>query len=169
MKKFIFKSMRVVVGLIAMLCLMAGFTTTAFASDQLTGSFQTVSKDVTAYEKPDTSASKTTISAGEMVLVAEEENGWIHIMHQGNDLYVQKADSAAIGVLENEAASEELEKRAQTDKAWIESYVAQMRAARSAMVWRIAIVVIIVVAVVLIVVTSIKKNSADKKEESVKE
>ncbi len=155
---------RTILGLTLMVCGLFYLKNSACASDQLTGSFQTTTRELTAYDSADTSAGQTQIGAGEMVLVEGQENGWFHIMYKGSDLYVSEADSDALGGLADEAAAQELEKRSQTDKAWIESYVAQMKAARSARIWRIAIICIIVVAVVAIVVTSIRHNSSDKGE-----
>lgn len=154
----------ILLGLTLMVCGLFCFKSVAFASDQLTGSFQTTTRELTAYDSADTSAAKTEIGAGEMVLVEGQENGWFHIMYKGSDLYVPESDSDALGVFADEAAAQELEKRSQTDKAWIESYVSQMKAAKSARIWRIAIICIIVVAVVAIVVTSIRHNSSDKGE-----
>ena len=136
----------------------------AMAAESVGGSFKTTTEDVSAYESMDTSSDKVEISSGEMILVMESEDGWTHIMYQGSDLYVQNSDAKAIGGLANEPAAQELEKQAKTDKAWIESYVAQLAAKKNAMIWRIVIASVIVILVVLIVITSIRKNISDKKE-----
>lgn len=151
-----------ILSLVALLLCGTGFG--VMVSRAAGGNFMTTTSDVSAYESMDTSSDKVEISSGEMILVMESEDGWTHIMYQGSDLYVQNSDAKAIGGLANEPAAQELEKQAKTDKAWIESYVAQLAAKKNAMIWRIVIASVIVILVVLIVITSIRKNISDKKE-----
>ena len=156
MKKLLFSFMALlIIGIIG----LGSMSFTAKASEQLSGSFKTVIEQVTAYGSKDISgAVLAAINEGDTVLVVSEDNQWAEVMYQGETVYIYKNGKEVFGDLENTAASEELEKRAQTDKSWIESYVAQMKAIRSARIWRIAIIVLVAVIITLIVVKSVKQN-----------
>ena len=117
----------------------------------------------------DASSESVKINAGEMILVVDQADNWVHIVYGGEELYIHKADSKAISDLVNPDAAEELKRSSQTDKSWIESYAAQNKAARNAQIWRIAIMVIIVAVVVLIVVTSIMRHNMAANEEKTQE
>ncbi len=129
------------------------------ASEQLSGSFKTVSEEVTVYASKNTSGDAVaTINVGDTVLVISEDTQWAEVMYQGESGFIYTNGKSVFTDLENTAAGDELEKRAQTDKSWIESYIAQMKAIRSARIWRIAIIALVVVVITLIVVKSIKQN-----------
>ena len=143
---------RIVAGLVLCLCVLCGFSVDVTATE-----------DVVAYDSQDDPSSSIEIKAGEIVLVAGEDSEWMHIVYQGSDLYIKKADASAVGSLENEAAAKELEKREQKDKSWIESYLAQMKAIRSGKIWRTVIVVLIVAVIVFVVFSGIRRNASDEK------
>ena len=132
------------------------------ASEQVTGSLQTVTEDIVAYDSMDVSSGRVDIKAGEIILVADEDSEWLHVLYQGSDLYIKKTDASAVGKLENEDAAKELEKTAQMDKSWIESYIVQMKAIRSGRIWRTVIAVMIVAVIVFIVMNSIRRNTSGK-------
>ncbi len=154
------------------LCIIIGtfiaISTISLASGKLSGEFKTLTESVTAYESMNKDSEKTTIETGEMVLVTAQDSEWIHVMYKGEDLFIPAGDKSAIGDFDNEQASEEIEQRSQTDKSWIESYIAQMKAIRSARIWRIAIIVIIVAVITFIIISTIR-HSSDKAEENTKE
>ena len=154
---------RIVAGLVLCLCVLCGFSLDVTATEQVTGSLQSITEDVVAYDSQDDPSSSIEIKAGEIVLVAGEDSEWMHIVYQGSDLYIKKADASAVGSLENEAAAKELEKREQKDKSWIESYLAQMKAIRSGKIWRTVIVVLIVAVIVFVVFSGIRRNASDEK------
>ena len=92
----------------------------------------------------------------------DEDSEWLHVLYQGSNLYIKKTDASAVGKLENEDAAKELEKTAQMDKSWIESYIVQMKAIRSGRIWRTVIAVMIVAVIVFIVMNSIRRNTSGK-------
>lgn len=146
-----------------MLCAVGLGSVSALASDtQLSGQFKTVNEKVTLYASKSTSGDVIAeINAGESVLVINEDNQWAEVMHQGDTGFIYVNGKSVFDDFTDTAASQELEKRSQTDKSWIESYIAQMKAIRNARIWRIVIIVIIVVLVALIVFKSVKQNSKE--------
>lgn len=153
---------RIAVGIVLFLGTLCCFCLNINASDQVTGSLQSVTEDIVAYDSMDVSAGKVDIKAGEIILIANEDSEWLHILYQGSDLYIKKEDASSVGSLENEDAAKELEKTAQTDKSWIESYIAQMKAIRNGRIWRTVIAVMIVAVIVFIVMNSIRRNASEK-------
>lgn len=157
--------------LTALVMVMAVFmlgkmSVTSYASEQTTGSFKSATENVTAYESKSTSSKSITIRSGEMVYLSSEDSDWFEIMYQGETYYVENTGAVFTDYI-NEAVGEDLEKRSQTDKAWIESYVSQMNAQRNARIWRIVIIAVIVVAIGVIIFRSIhQKNNAAEAEKS---
>ena len=138
------------------------FDVRAFAAEesQLTGEIITLESDVVAYSSYSTEADVVArLKAGNTVLKTDETAGYIEIFYQGKTLYISKSS------LPSESDAElvdEMEKRADIDKAWIESYVSQKKALQSARIWRIAIVAIIVAVVAVVVFMSISRRGLDK-------
>lgn len=153
---------RIIVGLLLFFGALCCYCLNISASEQVTGSLQTVTEDIVAYDSMDVSSGRVGIKAGEIILVADEDSEWLHVLYQGSDLYIKKTDASAVGKLENEDAAKELEKTAQMDKSWIESYIVQMKAIRSGRIWRTVIAVMIVAVIVFIVMNSIRRNTSGK-------
>ena len=153
---------RIIVGLLLFFGALCCYCLNISASEQVTGSLQTVTEDIVAYDSMDVSSGRVDIKAGEIILVADEDSEWLHVLYQGSDLYIKKTDASAVGKLENEDAAKELEKTAQMDKSWIESYIVQMKAIRSGRIWRTVIAVMIVAVIVFIVMNSIRRNTSGK-------
>ena len=153
---------RIIVGLLLFFGALCCYCLNISASEQVTGSLQTVTEDIVAYDSMDVSSGRVDIKAGEIILVADEDSEWLHVLYQGSNLYIKKTDASAVGKLENEDAAKELEKTAQMDKSWIESYIAQMKAIRSGRIWRTVIAVMIVAVIVFIVMNSIRRNTSGK-------
>lgn len=153
---------RIIVGLLLFFGALCCYCLNISASEQVTGSLQTVTEDIIAYDSMDVSSGRVDIKAGEIILVADEDSEWLHVLYQGSNLYIKKTDASAVGKLENEDAAKELEKTAQMDKSWIESYIVQMKAIRSGRIWRTVIAVMIVAVIVFIVMNSIRRNTSGK-------
>ncbi|MBR4640362.1 MAG: hypothetical protein IKO79_07365 [Butyrivibrio sp.] len=153
---------RIIVGLLLFFGALCCYCLNISASEQVTGSLQTVTEDIVAYDSMDVSSGRVDIKAGEIILVADEDSEWLHVLYQGSNLYIKKTDASAVGKLENEDAAKELEKTAQMDKSWIESYIVQMKAIRSGRIWRTVIAVMIVAVIVFIVMNSIRRNTSGK-------
>ncbi|SCX95054.1 hypothetical protein SAMN02910451_00876 [Butyrivibrio hungatei] len=153
---------RIIVGLLLFFGALCCYCLNISASEQVTGSLQTVTEDIVAYDSMDVSSGRVDIKAGEIILVADEDSEWLHVLYQGSNLYIKKTDASAFGKLENEDAAKELEKTAQMDKSWIESYIVQMKAIRSGRIWRTVIAVMIVAVIVFIVMNSIRRNTSGK-------
>lgn len=153
---------RIIVGLLLFFGALCCYCLNISAYEQVTGSLQTVTEDIVAYDSMDVSSGIVDIKAGEIILVADEDSEWLHVLYQGSDLYIKKTDASAVGKLENEDAAKELEKTAQMDKSWIESYIVQMKAIRSGRIWRTVIAVMIVAVIVFIVMNSIRRNTSGK-------
>lgn len=153
---------RIIVGLLLFFGALCCYCLNISASEQVIGSLQTVTEDIVAYDSMDVSSGRVDIKAGEIILVADEDSEWLHVLYQGSNLYIKKTDASAVGKLENEDAAKELEKTAQMDKSWIESYIVQMKAIRSGRIWRTVIAVMIVAVIVFIVMNSIRRNASEK-------
>ena len=153
---------RIIVGLLLFFGALCCYCLNISAFEQVTGSLQTVTEDIVAYDSMDVSSGRVDIKAGEIILVADEDSEWLHVLYQGSNLYIKKTDASAVGKLENEDAAKELEKTAQMDKSWIESYIVQMKAIRSGRIWRTVIAVMIVAVIVFIVMNSIRRNTSGK-------
>ena len=153
---------RIIVGLLLFFGALCCYCLNISASEQVSGSLQTVTEDIVAYDSMDVSSGRVDIKAGEIILVADEDSEWLHVLYQGSNLYIKKTDASAVGKLENEDAAKELEKTAQMDKSWIESYIVQMKAIRSGRIWRTVIAVMIVAVIVFIVMNSIRRNTSGK-------
>ena len=153
---------RIIVGLLLFFGALCCYCLNISASEQVTGSLQTVTEDIVAYDSMDVSSGRVDIKAGEIILVADEDSEWLHVLYQGSNLYIKKTDASAVGKLENEDAAKELEKTAQMDKSWIESYIVQMKAIRGGRIWRTVIAVMIVAVIVFIVMNSIRRNTSGK-------
>lgn len=149
--------------IVAVLFFTLGCRMTAYAADegQLSGQIVTLSEDVEAYNLPDFSSQATKLKAGDVVLVTDETSDYTQIYYQGTTLYVNK-QSGGIPTEGDEKLAEEMEKQAQIDKSWIESYVTQMKGIRAARVWKIAIVVLIVAVVAVVVFKSVSRKDPDK-------
>ncbi len=139
-------------------------TVSAAEDGQLTGEIITLESDVDAYSSNAADAEVVAkLKAGDIVLKTNETEGSIEIFYQGKTLYILKSslpsedDAALVG---------EMEKRAEIDKAWIESYVSQKKALQNARIWRIVIVAIIVVVVAVVVFISINRRDSDKEKAS---
>ncbi len=136
---------------------------TVYAAEdgQLTGEIITLESNVDAYSSNAADAEVVAkLKAGDIVLKTNETEGSIEIFYQGKTLYILKSslptedDTELVG---------EMEKRAEIDKAWIESYVSQKKALQNARIWRIVIVAIIVVVVAVVVFMSVRKSTEENK------
>ncbi len=151
---------------VMLMAMLDAWSITAFAADdsQLTGEIITLESDVDAYSSNAADAEIVAkLKAGDIVLKTNETEGSIEIFYQGKTLYILKNslpsedDTALVG---------EMEKRAEIDKAWIESYVSQKKALQNARIWRIVIVIIIVAVVAVVVFMSISRRGLDKEKAS---
>lgn len=166
MRMTFLKNMRIV---IAFMILVSIFSFTEFvvrASEQLTGEMQSVSVNTDAYDSKSTTGKKVTVSAGSTVLVVGEESGWVHIVYKGDELYIKKDNSSNLVELQNSETAQELQEQAQIDKAWTESYVAQMKAVRNARIWRTIIILLIVSVTSYVVFSGIRRNAEASKEKA---
>ncbi len=147
-------------------------TLTARAADFTSGEFLNMAQSAKAYAtKNESSKVVASLKEGDMVCVTDKDGQWIQILYQGEFLYIPGGDEM-LKPLTNEAVADEFERTAQTDKAWVESYLAQEKAQRNARIWRVAIIVIIVVVLGVIVFNSIhraNKEAEAKETEETKE
>ncbi len=135
----------------------------------INGELATLNEDVEAREAADVSSQVVaSFNAGNPVYITERLEGWIEIYYQGKNLYIKDDNGSVASVNDNSEVSAELEKQAQTDKAWIESYESQLKAERNARVWRIVIGAIIIGLVAYIVYKTIKQNKTGEKTEKKK-
>lgn len=158
---------------------VVSISVTSYAEDvnadaqSFSGEVNTLSSDVDARKSPDSSAEiVASFKAGEPVYVLGESNGWVTIYYKGEEIYIKNSEGLLTSTINTEEVAEEMEKQAQTDKAWIESYESQLKAERNAKIWRIIIAVIIIGLVGYIVYATIKQNKnnsddvkTDKSEE----
>lgn len=134
-----------------------------------TGELATLNEDADAREAADISSNViTSFKTGDPVYITERLDGWIQIYYKGENLYIKDDNGNVASVNDTSDVSAEMEKQAQTDKAWIESYESQLKAERNARIWRVIIGVIIVGLVAYIVYKTIQQNKTGEKTEKKK-
>ena len=89
---------RIIVGLLLFFGALCCYCLNISASEQVTGSLQTVTEDIVAYDSMDVSSGRVDIKAGEIILVADEDSEWLHVLYQGSNLYIKKTDASARGI-----------------------------------------------------------------------
>ncbi len=136
---------------------------------KIQGELATLNENADARETADASSKVVeSFKAGDPIYITERLDGWLEIYYQGEKLYIKDDSGNIASVNDTSDISSEMEKQAQTDKAWIESYESQLKAERNARIWRVIIGVIIVGLVAYIVYKTIQQNKTGEKTEKKK-
>ena len=132
------------------------------------GTLMNLMEPAKAYASKDTDSEVVReFNTGDLVLVVEEDDNWYAVYYDSRLIYIPKAaegDTAVMGASNMETLTNEFDKQAQIDKAWIESFNSQVKAMRNARIWRVAIVVIIVLLVAFIVYKGVTAKNTDENE-----
>ena len=104
------------------------------------------------------------LKTGETVIVQSQEGDWFEVLYRGETLYLHGTADELFETRIDEAVVSELDRRAGENESWVQSYVTQKRALRSANIWRVIIVVLIAAALGAVILSSIRRQNKGKKD-----
>ncbi len=135
------------------------FSFSTAASDQGAMELKTLVNPAKAYESmSEDSEVLANLEKGDSFLVISHEGEWFGIMYEGKQLYLHGDENELFETRIDGAAVNELKKQNDENKVWIESYVTEQNALRSAKIWRAVIAGLIVVVIGVIVFKSFHRQ-----------
>lgn len=137
---------------------------TAMASYSGIMELKTLVSPATGYESMSEKAKVLeNLKAGETVIVQSQDGEWFEVLYQGNTLYLHGTADELFETRIDENVVNELNTRIDDNESWVQSYVTQMKALRSANIWRVFIAGLIAVALGTVVFSSIHRQNKEKR------
>ncbi len=139
------------------------FGFSVLASDQGIMELKTLITPAKAYESmSEDSPVLEDLKQGDSFLVTSHEGEWFGILYEGKQLYLHGDENELFETHIDATAANELTKQTEENTAWIESYVTQTNALRSAKIWRIVIICLIALVIGVIAFKSIHGQNKGK-------
>ncbi len=138
--------------------------------ESITGTAMTLTSDASMRVAANDNAEiVTNLSAGDIIFVVKEENGWYQVYYKGDYAYVkvsndsgdsQGTDVATVSMSSTEELDKEFTQKEQLDSTYVESYLIQQRRARIALVWKILIVALVGAIIAVSIVIGVRNSKS---------
>ena len=164
MRNLMKRAAGVLVSVLALALFLGSFLSfTSRASGQEAMELKDMLQPTTAYESmSEDGAVAGNLKQGDIVVIKSQEGDWFEVMYMGKTVYVRGNADELFETHVDQKAADELAERAKNSKSWVESYLTQKNAIRSANIWRVVIVVLIVVVIGVIIFNSIHRQNKEK-------